>query len=61
MLVLFDFAKAFDMVDHEILIFKLSCLGVRGNLLCWVCEFLVGRQMQVIVSGVRGAARVVGS
>ena len=59
--VLFDFAKAFDMVDHEILLFKLSCLGVGGRLLCWVREFLVGRRMQVIVSGVRSAARVVRS
>ena len=42
-MVLFNFAKAFDMVNHEVLLFKLSCMGVRGRLLCWVREFLVGR------------------
>ena len=41
--VLFDFTKTFDMVDHEVLLFKFSCLGVRGRLVCWVHEFLVGR------------------
>ena len=30
--VLFDFAKVFDMVDHEVLLFNLSCL-VLGSLL----------------------------
>ena len=30
-----DFRKAFDSVSHNELLFKLWCLGIRGNLWCW--------------------------
>ena len=48
-LILFDFAKAFDVVCHAILLDKLRCIGISGRLLCWLQEFLSGRTMQVIV------------
>ena len=41
-LILFDFAKAFDVVCHAILLDKLRCIGVSGRLLCWLEEFLSG-------------------
>ena len=34
--VYLDFAKAFDKVDHGVLVEKLSGLGIRENLLIWI-------------------------
>lgn len=48
-LILFDFSKAFDTVCHDILLDKLSKLGITGNLLGWIKEFLTNRVMSVIV------------
>ena len=53
--VLFDFSKAFDVVNHRLLLEKLSLLGVGGSLLGWIGHFLVGRRMQVVVDGSRSA------
>lgn len=49
-LVLFDFSKAFDVVCHDILITKLYSLGIRGNLLNWIRDFLHDRRMRVVVN-----------
>lgn len=46
-----DFSKAFDRVDHSILINKLSNYGIQGNALCWIHSYLIGRQLQVKVDG----------
>ena len=47
-----DFAKAFDKVDHNIVLQKLSALGVRGKLLSWIQSFLISRTQRVIVNGI---------
>jgi hypothetical protein len=44
-----DFQKAFDLVDHNILLLKLEALGVRGVALSWFQSFLIGRVQQVRV------------
>ena len=49
--ILFDFSKAFDVVVHCLLIDKLRGLGIRGNVLQWITEFLCGRTMRVCVKG----------
>ena len=41
--VLTDFSKAFDMVDHSILIDKFIRLGVRRSIVPWLCDFLSKR------------------
>lgn len=38
-----DFRKAFDSVNHSILINKLSALGFCGNLLLWLRSYLTDR------------------
>ena len=44
-----DFAKAFDKVDHGILMKKLTMLGVGGLVLKWIYEFLTRRVQTVKV------------
>ena len=47
--VYLDFAKAFDKVDHYILLKKLHQFGIRGKLLAWIEEFITDREQQVLV------------
>ena len=47
-----DFAKAFDSVDHAILLQKLRSYGVTGPPLCWFEDYLTGRTQRVVVDGV---------
>lgn len=44
-----DFAKAFDTVPHERLLYKLQAYGIEGKLLDWIRAFLTNRQQQVRV------------
>ena len=48
-----DFAKAFDKVDHEILLKKLSNFGIRGHVLDWLTDFLSNRYQTVQVNGIK--------
>ena len=47
-----DFAKAFDKVDHEILVKNLSNFGISGPDLNWLTDFLAHRHQTVHVNGV---------
>ena len=49
--VLLDFSKAFDKVDHEKLLSKLSHLGISEPLHLWIRSFLSGREQTVLVDG----------
>ena len=46
-----DFAKAFDKVDHAVLLAKLGLYGIGGQALRWIKEFLLNRKQTVVVEG----------
>ena len=41
--LLIDFSKAFDVVNHEILLKELSGLGLNKSIFQWIADFLRGR------------------
>lgn len=46
-----DFSKAFDKVDHGVLMQKLYKIGIRGKLGKWIYSFLHDRHQVVVVDG----------
>lgn len=46
-----DFEKAFDRVDHIILLRKLNHLGIHGDLLRWIESYLKNRSQAVVIGG----------
>ncbi|CAG9124933.1 unnamed protein product [Plutella xylostella] len=48
-----DFEKAFDRVDHTILLHKLQILGIHGDLLRWIKSYLTNRSQAVVLGGFR--------
>ena len=48
-----DLRKAFDTVNTEILIRKLHCAGIRGNVLKWCSSYLSNRFQCTFVNGVK--------
>jgi len=46
-----DLKKAFDIIDHKILISKFYSYGVRGVVLNWVQSFFDNRKQYVHFSG----------
>ena len=56
-----DFAKAFDKVDHAILLQKLESLGIQGKIHQWLKSFLSNRQQFVMINGVKSRGEPVQS
>lgn len=46
-----DFSKAFDRVNHQILVNKLSAHGIAGSLLSWCESYLTCRYSRVVANG----------
>lgn len=51
-----DAAKAFDRVDHSILLKRLAEIGVRGSALRWFHSYLSGRRIATKVQGAVSAS-----
>lgn len=45
-----DISKAFDTVDHSILLKKLLCIGIRGRIFQWFTSYLQNRRQVVKIN-----------
>ena len=50
-LVLLDFSKAFDKVNHLKLLLQLTNYGIKGNTLNWIKSVLIGQSQTVVLDG----------
>ena len=46
-----DFAKAFDKVPHQRLLYKLKFYGIKNQTLTWISAFLSNRTQTVVLDG----------
>ena len=52
-------SKAFDTVDHKILLSKLNYYGIRGFALLWFQSFLKSRQQYVTYNSVKSTKHTI--
>lgn len=49
--IVMDFSKAFDKVDHQRLLLKLHRLGINSRTITWIKSFLSDRSQSVVLDG----------
>ena len=50
-IIMLDYAKAFDTINHSILLHKLKNFGIGGKVGKWISNFLLNRNQQVAING----------
>ena len=59
MVVLVDLKKAFDTVDHEILLMKLEIYGIKGPALSLFRSYLANRTQKCQINGSTSSERII--
>ena len=54
-----DFAKAFDKVDHALLIDKMKRLAVHPTFIRWIESFLSNRKQCVVIDGLKSREELI--
>jgi hypothetical protein len=57
--IFIDFKKAFDTVDFELLLDRMSHLRIKGNWINWFLLYLYGRSMCIVVGDIVSSPRPV--
>ena len=54
-----DLSKAFDMVNHDILLHKLSHYGLRGNTLNWFSSYIANRTQFTTINDINSTSKTI--
>ena len=60
-IITIDYSKAFDKVDHQVLLAKMKMYGISGKVYDWIKNFLSDRSQTVVVDGAKSSFQEVKS